>query len=146
MVNGKWSKVWSYALTALFFTGVAASLVAGLIPVDIFVIYLAVSLLTFVVYFIDKSAARKGLWRIKESTLHLFSLCCGWPGALVAQQALRHKTQKENFRFVFWITVILNMALFSWVHTVDGAKALKGVVLAMHDLFAAIKIKVMAFI
>jgi len=49
----------------------------------------------------SKSAARKGAWRTQESTLHLLSLVGGWPGALVAQQKLRHKSKKQSFRFVF---------------------------------------------
>ena len=70
-----------------------------------------VSLLTFIVYTMDKSAAKKGNWRIKESTLHLLSLVGGWPGALIAQQILRHKSIKQPFRFIFWLTVFLNVSL-----------------------------------
>lgn len=137
--------IWSYVTVVLFFTGAAVSFVAGRVPVDVLVSYAVVSLLTFIVYFVDKSAAQKGRWRTKESTLHLLSLCCGWPGALVAQQALRHKSKKESFRFVFWITVILNMGLFSWLHTADGANALQGVTWNLHNVVDVIKIKVMTF-
>jgi heme/copper-type cytochrome/quinol oxidase subunit 3 len=52
------------------------------------------------------------------------SLVGGWPGALVAQQKLRHKSQKQSFRIVFWITVLLNCAAFSWLFT--GYRALNG--------------------
>ena len=44
-----------------------------------------------------------------EAALHLLSLCCGWPGALYAQQLLRHKTVKVSFRVGFWFTVVLNV-------------------------------------
>jgi uncharacterized membrane protein YsdA (DUF1294 family) len=71
------------------------------------------SLLTFIIYAMDKSAAIKGNWRIKESTLHLLSLAGGWPGALMAQQTLKHKSIKQPFRFVFWLTVLLNVALLT---------------------------------
>jgi len=56
--------------------------------------YLILSLVTFIVYAIDKSAARKGSWRIKESTLHILAFTGGWPGALLAQKTLRHKSVK----------------------------------------------------
>ena len=72
--------------------------------------YLVVSALTFVAYALDKSAARRGSWRTAESTLHMLALIGGWPGALVAQQVLRHKSSKAEFRAVFWITVVLNIA------------------------------------
>jgi cold shock CspA family protein/uncharacterized membrane protein YsdA (DUF1294 family) len=60
-------------------------------------VYLAASLIAFVVYAVDKSAAR---------------LAGGWPGALLAQQFLRHKSTKAEFRSVFWGTVIINVAGF----------------------------------
>lgn len=78
-------------------------------------VYLGLSLLTFLVYAADKSAARQGARRIPESTLHLLSLCGGWPGALVAQQLLRHKSSKQPFRAVFWVTVVLNVLAFIWL-------------------------------
>ncbi|WP_180125779.1 cold shock and DUF1294 domain-containing protein [Rhodoferax sp. BLA1] len=72
--------------------------------------YLGLSLLTFIVYAMDKSAARAQGWRTAESTLHLLALVGGWPGALLAQQWLRHKSRKQEFRAVFWATVLLNVA------------------------------------
>lgn len=75
-------------------------------------VYLGVSLLTFLAYASDKSAARKGAWRTSEQTLHLLALVGGWPGALIAQQMLRHKSSKTEFRSVFWGTVSLNVLGF----------------------------------
>jgi uncharacterized membrane protein YsdA (DUF1294 family) len=69
------------------------------------------SVVTFLVYAIDKHAARKGHWRVPENLLHLLSLAGGWPGALTAQRALRHKCSKRSFQFVFWLTVVLNLGL-----------------------------------
>ncbi len=110
---------------AVFLIIVGISVLTGRIPPVVFVIYTVVSLLTFIMYFFDKSAARKGAWRTKESTLHLLSLVGGWPGALVAQQKLRHKTQKKSFRYVFWLTVLLNCGVFVWLFTPDGIAALQ---------------------
>lgn len=86
--------------------------------------YLGISVITFVVYAYDKSAAKGGNWRTKEATLHWLSLLGGWPGALVAQQTLRHKSKKQSFRVVFWVTVVLNCAALIWLCTPDGAAAL----------------------
>jgi uncharacterized membrane protein YsdA (DUF1294 family) len=71
------------------------------------------SLLCFVAYARDKSAARSGRWRTKESTLLMLGLLCGWPGALLAQYLLRHKTAKTGFQTMFWVTVVLNVAGFA---------------------------------
>jgi uncharacterized membrane protein YsdA (DUF1294 family)/cold shock CspA family protein len=81
-------------------------------PILVALAYLAASLITFVAYFMDKAAAKQGAWRISESTLHLLALAGGWPGALLAQQFLRHKSTKPEFRSAFWGTVILNVAGF----------------------------------
>jgi uncharacterized membrane protein YsdA (DUF1294 family)/cold shock CspA family protein len=81
-------------------------------PAWIALLYLAASAVTFLAYAIDKSAARSGQWRTKESTLHVLALAGGWPGALLAQQLLRHKSAKAEFRLVFWGTVLANVGAF----------------------------------
>jgi uncharacterized membrane protein YsdA (DUF1294 family)/cold shock CspA family protein len=78
----------------------------------ILLVYLALSLVAFFAYGLDKGAALSGKWRTSENTLHLFSLVGGWPGALLAQQLLRHKTSKPGFILVFWVTVALNVSEF----------------------------------
>ena len=86
--------------------------------------YLLVSLAAFVAYAIDKSDARQGRWRTRESTLHCFGLACGWPGALLAQQFLRHKSSKPSFVAGFWATVVLNVGGFVVLHSPVPAKLL----------------------
>lgn len=81
------------------------------LPIFIAVAYASMSLLALAAYAIDKTAAHSGRRRVPENTLHLFSLLGGWPGALVAQQWLRHKSVKASFLGVFWLTVFANLAL-----------------------------------
>lgn len=81
------------------------------------VVYLVASFIAFFAYAIDKSAARKNSWRTSEATLHWFGLACGWPGALLAQQLLRHKSTKQTFIAKYWATVIANVMGFVTVHT-----------------------------
>jgi uncharacterized membrane protein YsdA (DUF1294 family)/cold shock CspA family protein len=71
--------------------------------------YVGLSVATFIAYAADKAAASSGSWRTPENTLHMLSLAGGWPGALLAQQFLRHKSTKQPFRQVFWATVLLNV-------------------------------------
>jgi uncharacterized membrane protein YsdA (DUF1294 family) len=78
----------------------------------------------WIAYALDKSAAQRDQWRIQESTLHLFAFLCGWPGALAAQQILRHKSKKTSFRFVFWLTVSANCALLLWLLSPAGVPVL----------------------
>jgi cold shock CspA family protein len=56
---------------AIFLIIVGVSVLTSKIPSIILAIYMVASLLTFIMYFSDKSAARKGAWRTQESTLHL---------------------------------------------------------------------------
>lgn len=79
-------------------------------------VYAMASVVAFVAYAVDKNAARTGAWRTPERTLHVLGLVGGWPGALMAQAFLRHKTQKVPFRAVFWLTVLINcVALVGFV-------------------------------
>jgi uncharacterized membrane protein YsdA (DUF1294 family)/cold shock CspA family protein len=115
----------SVIVVALFFAILGVSAFAARIPPWIFALYLVSSLFTFIMYAVDKSAARKGAWRTQESTLHLLALAGGWPGALVAQHKLRHKSRKQPFRFIFWVTVILNCGALGWFFTPTGAATLE---------------------
>ena len=78
-------------------------------------IYGVGSLVSFVVYARDKAAAKAGRWRTPESSLLVLALACGWPGAMLAQQWLRHKTNKPGFAARFWLAVLLNVGLFAWL-------------------------------
>lgn len=78
------------------------------------------SLLTFLVYAMDKRAAKKDRWRVPEKRLHLLEFCCGWPGALLAQQIVRHKSQKVSFRRIYWLMVFLNVSLLGMCFTKEG--------------------------
>jgi uncharacterized membrane protein YsdA (DUF1294 family) len=72
--------------------------------------YIALSVVTFVAYGLDKRRAASGGRRIPEIALHLLELCCGWPGALIAQQVFRHKRRKTRYLVVFWLIVALHLA------------------------------------
>jgi uncharacterized membrane protein YsdA (DUF1294 family) len=73
--------------------------------------YLAFNLLVFLIYWWDKEAARKGEWRVAESTLLWLAFLGGSTGAVFAQRLLRHKTRKEPFRSILLAIVIVQLAL-----------------------------------
>ena len=75
----------------------------------------ALNVVTLWMYATDKNAARSGRWRIPESQLHLLSLLGGWPAAWLAQQSMRHKTSKAEFRAVYWVTIVLHCGALAWV-------------------------------
>lgn len=100
------------------------SALLGKTPLWLPLAYLIVSCLTFLAYWKDKAAAQRDRWRTPESTLHMLALVGGWPGATLAQKKLRHKSKKQEFRFVYWITVILNVGFFVWLHTDGGSHSI----------------------
>jgi len=118
----------SVIIAVLFFSFVGVTVFTATTPPLVFAVYLVASLITFLVYASDKSAARKGAWRTQESTLHLLSLAGGWPGALVAQQKLRHKSSKQSFRVVFWVTILINCGAFVWSLTPAGSAVLRSLI------------------
>lgn len=69
----------------------------------------------FTAYAIDKSAAVQQRRRIPERNLLLLGLFCGWPGGLLAQRLLRHKTVKTSFQIAFWCSVAVNLAALCWL-------------------------------
>jgi uncharacterized membrane protein YsdA (DUF1294 family) len=100
-----------YAFVALY-----ASIAFGRgVPHIVGIAYLVASAVCFAAYARDKSAAREQARRTPESTLLILGLAGGWPGGLLAQQLLRHKTVKQPFRTQFWVTVVLNVGAFIYL-------------------------------
>lgn len=110
---------WIFLAVAVFFEK---------LPIEVLAVYIVASIIAFLAYALDKSAARNSRWRTKESTLHLIAVVGGWPGALYAQNRLRHKSSKSEFRFVFWITVVINVAAIAYLVTENGSEFIGSIV------------------
>jgi len=118
--------VWVAAAVVLVFFSILAGLFhQSYMPLSIPAAYGGASLVLFVMYWIDKRAAQRGGQRTAENTLHLFELCCGWPGALMAQQVFRHKTRKGSYQFVFWLAVLANLGALGWLLVAPEASVLR---------------------
>ena len=107
----QWGTASLFAIPAFLVLYLGAAVVWR-VPAVFAVVYLLTSIACFLAYAFDKSAAAQGRWRIPEGTLLALGLVGGWPGAIVAQQVLRHKSSKASFRAAFWGTVVLNVAAF----------------------------------
>jgi uncharacterized membrane protein YsdA (DUF1294 family)/cold shock CspA family protein len=99
----------------------------GPVPLWVLFLYLGVSAITFGAYAIDKSAARLKQRRVAETSLILLGMLGGWPGAILAQQLLRHKTAKPSFRAVFWASVLINVFVFVAINAPGVARSLADV-------------------
>lgn len=95
---------------AFFVVLIVATIFLHLTPL-ILLMYIVTSCITYWLYAFDKTMAQRKERRIPESTLHLFELIGGWPGALVAQESYRHKITKMPYQSQFWVMVVTNIAL-----------------------------------
>jgi len=118
----------AFGLAFVFLAFVAGTVAVGKLPFLVLFVYLIVSCVTYLAYVFDKAAALNEKWRTPESTLHLLSLVGGWPGAMLAQKTLRHKTQKQSFQVEYWATVVLNCAGLVWLLSPMGMRVVESVV------------------
>lgn len=82
-----------------------------MIVTEIYLIWIGIlSLITIILYGIDKKRAIKQKMRIRESTLFLFSFLGGSLGSIIGMAAFAHKTK----HVMFWILNIL----FLFIHIV----------------------------
>lgn len=75
----------------------------------------AVNLLAFVLYGIDKWKARHDRWRISEATLLGVAALGGSIGALAGMQIWRHKTQHWKFKIGVPLCLVIQVALAVWL-------------------------------
>jgi len=106
---------WRSAAAAATLLALLIAWTAGVTTAPILVVYVVMSIVSFLLYRHDKRAAEGGKARTRERTLHLADLLGGWPGGLLAQERLRHKTRKTAFQLVFWTTVAMNCGVLGWV-------------------------------
>ena len=109
------SRRFSYGALLIWLVLMLGSAMVWGVPHWLWLAYLVLSALTFMIYWQDKWAAQKGQWRTPEKTLQMLALAGGWPGAVLAQQWLRHKSSKTRFQMQFWCMVMLNVAGVLWL-------------------------------
>lgn len=67
------------------------------------------NLLVFMIYGIDKSKAKRGVWRIPEKYLLSFAFLCGGFGAWLAGVTFHHKTRKWYFKTVWFLGIVTTL-------------------------------------
>ena len=99
---------------ATFLGALAGASALGFLPALVPAICAVMSALTFTTYLLDKTRAEQRGRRISEITLHSLETLGGWPGALLAQHWLQHKTGKVSYQVIFWLIVTAHLALWTW--------------------------------
>ena len=77
--------------------------------------FLLSNLVAFVVYGIDKYKARKGKWRISESTLLMLAMFGGSIGAWLAMKVFHHKTMHKKFYIGVPVIIVLQLVFAAWL-------------------------------
>ena len=68
-----------------------------LTPANAVTAFIAMNLIAFSAFGIDKWKAQTGRWRTSESALLWFAFLGGSPGAYLGRRLFRHKTRKQPF-------------------------------------------------
>lgn len=101
-------------LAIVYILALAVLSVMGKLPPFALLAIATINVMTYFTYAHDKQAAQAGERRVPENTLHILSFLGGWPAANLAQQRLRHKTQKQPFRQIYFCTIVFNILLIIW--------------------------------
>lgn len=110
-----WRGMARQGIAALFLIAIAACCRTSQFPACLALAYAIMSAIAFTMYGLDKSAAMNRRWRTRETMLHAVSLFGGWPGALFAQEAFRHKISKSEFQALFRFIVAINCGALAWL-------------------------------
>ncbi|WOE41399.1 DUF1294 domain-containing protein [Acinetobacter chinensis] len=102
-------------LSVAYIVVLAGLVLAGKLQGMILLFISIINVMTYWMYAQDKEAAQQNNRRVPENTLHLLSFLGGWPAAWLAQQRLRHKTQKQPFRQIYFCTIGFNILLILWL-------------------------------
>lgn len=86
-------------------------------PVIILYYLIAINLITFLVYGIDKFKAKKNKWRIPEATLLLLAVIGGSIGAWLGIKVWHHKTIHKKFKYGIPLIISLQLGIVLYVLT-----------------------------
>ena len=77
---------------------------------------LAINVVTFIVYGIDKYKAKKAKWSIPETTLLLLAVLGGSIGAWMGMKVWHHKTMHKKFKYGIPAILLIQIALMTYLH------------------------------
>lgn len=81
-----------------------------LTPINLITALIALNLIAFAAFGVDKTKARRGRWRIAESTLLMLAVLGGTLGAYAGRKAFRHKTRKQPFNSNLFAIAVVQVA------------------------------------
>lgn len=83
---------------------------------QLILIYLvAMNVVTFFMYGIDKWKAKRSKWRISEATLLRLAVIGGSIGAWLGMKVWHHKTMHKKFQFGIPLIIVAQVAMIIWL-------------------------------
>ncbi len=84
---------------------------------DTVIVYylIAITLVTFCVYGLDKWKAQHGRWRVSEATLLLLAAIGGSVGAWAGMKLWHHKTLHKKFKYGIPAIIIIQIAVAAYL-------------------------------
>ena len=79
---------------------------------------LAINIVSFFLYGIDKYKAKKGRWRISEATLLMIVVIGGSIGAWIGMRLWHHKTMHKKFKYGIPVIIIMQVCLVAYLHSI----------------------------
>lgn len=79
---------------------------------NIIIYLLIINMIAFLAMWIDKTKAKKGKWRISETTLLLLGVLGGSIGGMIGMYTFRHKTKKKRFTIGMPAILIIEIIIY----------------------------------
>jgi uncharacterized membrane protein YsdA (DUF1294 family) len=76
---------------------------------------IAINVVTFLVYGIDKWKVKQGSWRISEAFLLILAVIGGSIGALLGMKIWHHKTMHKKFKYGLPLILIIQIILIGYL-------------------------------
>ncbi len=84
-------------------------------PTGLLIYLIAINLIAFCIFAIDKFLAISDNWRISEKTLLTISILGGATGGWIAMQTFRHKTRKPKFKYGLPVMIAIHILILTKV-------------------------------
>ena len=81
----------------------------------ILICLVAINVVTFFMYGIDKWKAKRSKWRISEATLLGLAVIGGSIGAWLGMRVWHHKTMHKKFQFGIPLIIVAQVAMIIWL-------------------------------
>jgi len=108
--------------------------------IELIILIIALQILPFLIYGIDKLFAKLGFFRIPEKALLATTFIFGIIGSIAAMMIFKHKTRKPSFQHDFTVIALLRIivlvSLGLILMNIPNSSAVENFILTLHSLFS----------